>query len=161
MGILQKLIRRLSDIAGLALAAMIGLTVADILMKNLLHQPITGAFESVELLLAIIVFFGLPEVFHSRSNIAVDVADHLVKPRLRAALKMFGDLSSLMFLLILGWAMLSPAWDTIVYPQNTQELGIPLFFYWLIILIGTAITIIATAAAGAFQGRRPIAGDEK
>ena len=160
MGSLLRLTKRLSDFGALALAAMILLTIADILMKNLFRRPITGVFELVEFLMVIVVFFGMPEVFRSQSNICVDVADHLVEGKARAAIRTFGALTSLFFLLILGWAMLSPAWDTIAYPQNTQEVGMPMFAYWLPILAGTALTIFMAAVVGWLHVRGDAAGDE-
>jgi TRAP-type C4-dicarboxylate transport system permease small subunit len=148
MSFLPRLTKRLSDVAALALVAMIFLTIADVLMKNVFHRPINGVFELVEFLMVIAVFFGVPEVFRSRSNICVDVADHLVTGKTQAAIRTFSSLASLFFLLILGWAMLAPAWDTIVYPQNTQEIGLPMYAYWFPILAGTALTIVATVRVG-------------
>ena len=142
---LRRLINSLSDIAALAIAGMIFLTIADVLMKNVFHRPIAGVFEIVELLLVVAVFFGLPEVFRTGANICVDVVDHMVGPAARHILHLIGAGVSLGFLLLLGWAMIAPAWDTVAYPQNTQEAGIPVFAYWIPILTGTALTIIATA----------------
>lgn len=160
MGFLLRLTRSLSDVAALAIFAMILLTIADVLMKNLFNRPVTGVFELVEFLMVIAVFFGMPEVFRSHSNICVDVVDHLVKDRGRTVIRTFGALASLFFLLILGWAMLGPAWDTVVYPQSTQEVGIPMFAYWLPILAGTALTIIATVMVGWLHAGLDAAWDE-
>ncbi|MBI1201227.1 MAG: TRAP transporter small permease subunit [Rhodopseudomonas sp.] len=159
MAWLAHVTRRLSDGAAIALVAMMLLTIADILMKNLFHRPINGVFELVEFLMVVAVFFGLADVFLSQSNICVDVADHLVAGRARTAIALFGTLASLAFLLILGWAMLAPAWDTVVYPQDTQEIGIPLIAYWVPILAGVAVTIVATATVGWWQARGKTSGD--
>lgn len=159
MGLLPQLTRRFSDVAALALVAMMLLTIADIVMKNLFHRPLSGTFELVEFLMVISVFFGMPEVFRSQSNICVDLIDHLVNICTQAAIRIFGALSSLLFLLILAWAMLGPAWDTVAYPQNTQEIGIPLFAYWVPILLGTALMIAATMT-GLSQGRGHAAVDQ-
>ena len=72
---LKRLTQFLSDIAALAIAAMALLTVADIVTKNAFNRPIKGTFEIVELLLVLVVFFGVAEVFRSDSNICVDIAD--------------------------------------------------------------------------------------
>lgn len=151
---LRQTTRSLSDFAALAILAMILVTIADVIMKNVFRRPIAGVFEVMELMLVVAVFFGLPDVFRSGANICVDVADHLVGPRARDGLHLFGAGASLGFLLLLGWAMIAPAWDTIVYPQNTQEAGIPIFLYWVPILAGTAMTIVATAVVGWSHLRR-------
>lgn len=143
---LKHLTRWASDVAAAAIAAMAVLTVADILMKNALNRPIKGTFELVELLLTIVVFLGIAEVFRSDGNVCVDVADQVLSPRRLAWLKILGAFAALGFLLLMGWAMLAPAMDTVAYPQYTQETGISLAVYWLPILAGTALAVIAAAA---------------
>lgn len=160
MGLLPRLTRILSEVAAWALVTMIILTIADVLMKNLFHRPINGVFELVEFLMVIVVFFGMPEVFRSQSNICVDIADHLVNGSARSAINIFGAMATLLFFLIFGWAMLGPAWDTVVYPQNTQEIGLPMIAYWVPILAGTAVTIVATIVVGWRHARGDAAGDE-
>ena len=156
-GAAQRLLKRttqwMSDLAAVAILAIIVVTIADVAMKNAVGLPIRGAFELVELLLVIVVFFGLPEVFRSESNICVDVIDHAVGPRGRSRLQVFGALASLGFLLLLMWAMIAPALDTVRYPQWTQELGLPLYAQWAVILFGAAITIVAAIGAGAARLR--------
>ena len=144
---LKRLTQFLSDIAALAIAAMALLTVADTVTKNAFNRPIKGTFEIVELLLVLVVFFGVAEVFRSGSNICVDIADQMLSPKLTAALKMVGAFASLVFLVLMGFAMIGPAMDTVIFPQWTQETGIPLYAYWTPILAGTAIAIIAAAVS--------------
>ncbi len=145
MSILKRVTQSLSDVAAVAIAGIILVTIADVLMKNLFNRPIRGAFELVEFLLVCVVFFGFAEVFRSDANICVDVVDHAVGPRGRAALQAFGAAASFGFLLLLMWAMIAPAWDTVTYPQWTQEIGIPLYAYWIPILAGIALAIVAAA----------------
>ena len=147
MPLLKRLTQWLSDAAAVAIAAMIFLTIADIGMKNLFNRPIKGTFELVELLLVFTVFLGFAEVFRSDSNICVDVADQMLSPKHAAVLKIIGGFASLVFLALMGWAMLGPAMDTVTYPQWTQETGIPLYAYWAPILAGTALAIVASGAA--------------
>ena len=143
MSILKRVTQGSCEVAMLAVLGIILVTLADVLMENLFHRPVKGAFELVELLLGFVVFFGIADVFRSEANICVDVIDHAVGSRGRSVLQAFGAFSSFTFLLILGWAMIGPAWDTVTYPQWTQEIGIPLYAFWVPILIGTALAIIA------------------
>ena len=66
----KRMTQFLSDFAALAIAAMALLTIADIVMKNAFNRPIKGTFEIVELLLVLVVFFGLAEVFRSDATSA-------------------------------------------------------------------------------------------
>lgn len=147
MSPLKKLTQWLSDLAAVAIAAMMMFTIADIVMKNMFNQPIKGTFELVELMLVLVVFLGFAEVFRSDANISVDVVDYGVSEKVRRLLKIFGATASLVFLLLMFWAMVAPAWDTVKYPQWTQELGLPIYAYWAVIIVGTILTIIAAAVA--------------
>ena len=158
---LKRLTQWLSDLAAVAIAGMIFLTIADIVMKNLFNRPIKGTFELVELFLVFVVFFGFAEVFRSDSNICVDLADQMLSAKRTAVLKIIGGFSSLVFLLLMGWAMLGPAMDTVTYPQWTQETGIPLYAYWAPILAGTALAIVASATIVWLQMRPDHTKDER
>jgi TRAP-type transport system small permease protein len=156
---LKQITQWLSDGAAIAIAAMIAITIADVLMKNVFNRPIKGAFELVELMLVFVVFFGLAEIFRSDTNICVDVVDQFVSAPRQAAMKAFGAVASLVFLLLMGWAMIGPWLDTVRYPQRTQELGIAHTLYWMPILVGTVVTIVA-AAVVAWTHVRPPAGQD-
>lgn len=159
MKIIEWLTSRLAGLGAIFVAAMMLLTIADILMKNIFHQPVRGTFELVELSLVFAVFCGLPEIFRRDANIVVDVFDHLLRSGSVSALKLFGAAVTLAFLLLLGWAVIAPALDTIAYPQFTQEAGVPLTTFWVPIILGIGLTIVCTALAGVREIRRRTAKD--
>ena len=158
---LKRLTQFLSDLAAIAIAAITLLTIADILMKNVFKKPNRGTFELVELLLVFVVFFGFAEVFRSDGNICVDVADQILSTKRTAVLKLFGALASLILLLLMGWAMIGPAMDTVTYPQKTQETGIPLYVYWAPILAGTALAVVASSVVVWLQLKPGALKDER
>jgi TRAP-type C4-dicarboxylate transport system permease small subunit len=145
---LKHLTGWLSAVAAFGIFAMMLITIADVLTHNLFHRPIRGTFELVELLLVIVVFLGIPEVFRSEGNITVDVIDHFVGSSTRLLLCGVALTVTLGFLLLLGFAMIAPAMDTISFPEHKQETGLPTSLFWFPILFGTAIATIATAGAG-------------
>jgi hypothetical protein len=65
-------------------------------------------------------------------------------PKTIATLDRFANVISLIFMLILGYAMLAPSWDTVLFPETKQETGIPTYVIWVPILLGTLVSIIAT-----------------
>jgi TRAP-type C4-dicarboxylate transport system permease small subunit len=141
----------MSDVATLFVASMMLLTIVDILSKNMFNRPISGTFELVELSLVFAVFLGIPVIFLKDANIVVDVLDHMLAPRPVVVLKLFGAGVTLVFLLLLGWAVIAPATDTIKYPQYTQEAGVPHSVFWLPILLGIGLSIICTVLIVAQQ----------
>jgi TRAP-type C4-dicarboxylate transport system permease small subunit len=61
----------LNWIAGVAVTAMMLLTVTDILLRAG-GRPIVGTYEVVSLLLAIVIGFGIPQVSLDRGHVSMD-----------------------------------------------------------------------------------------
>jgi TRAP-type C4-dicarboxylate transport system permease small subunit len=57
------------------LFALMVLTCADVIGRYFLAQPVTGAFEITEMLLAALIFAGLPLVTLRNEHVTVDVLD--------------------------------------------------------------------------------------
>ena len=59
----------------MALAAMMLVTVADVVLRAVANLPIRGTLEIVELLLACAFFLALPASFLRDEHIVVDIVD--------------------------------------------------------------------------------------
>lgn len=139
---LERLTIALTTLASIALAFMASITVCDVVMKNLIHRPIRGTFDLVDLTLVVVVFLGLPDVFRRGTNIVVDVADHFLTPSCRQFLVIFARVLTLLFMLLILYAMVRPASDAVVYPEHQQETGISTWVLWSVILFGTASSVL-------------------
>jgi TRAP-type C4-dicarboxylate transport system permease small subunit len=105
----------------------------------------------------VFVFHGMASVFLQRQNIVIDIIDSLVGNKLRDVLIRWSDLVSIGCLLLLGWAMLSPAWQAYLYGDRKIELGLPLFVLWILAgtgMIGTILCAIGALIAGPAHGDR-------
>jgi TRAP-type C4-dicarboxylate transport system permease small subunit len=145
---MAKLTGFLSTVSGVALALIVLLTVADVVMANLLQRPIIGAIEVVETALAFVFFLGIGEIFRGEHNIMVDVSDHFTGPRTRNRLRLFGAVLTVVFLVLMGWAMLAPAGDAWRFGDRKADSGIPLAVLWVPALFGTLIAIVAALQVG-------------
>jgi len=135
--------RALGAIAALFLAAMVLLTVADVLLRALFNYPLRGMLELIELGLACTVFLGLPAVFLRDANLVVDVLDQVARPALVRLLKLLGALLSLGVLAVMAWQMLPLARGMYEFGDVTSDLSIPKIYYWIPVLVG----VVASAAA--------------
>ncbi|KFK58598.1 C4-dicarboxylate ABC transporter, partial [Vibrio vulnificus] len=66
----------LGSLAALSLFLMMVITFIDVVSRNLLNAPILGSTETVEVLLAIMVFMAFPLVSWQEENICVDLLDN-------------------------------------------------------------------------------------
>jgi TRAP-type C4-dicarboxylate transport system permease small subunit len=141
-------------LAAFFLAAMMLVTVADVVLRAFFNIPILGTAELVEFGLACAVFFGLPAVFLRDEHLVVDVIDHFASVRLVRVLDLAGALVSLGVLGVMGWQMLPVARAMYEFGDVTSSLSIPKIYYWVPVLIG----VFASAAATLFfiaRWRRP------
>ena len=135
--------RVLGYAAAAFLAAMVLLTVADVLLRALFNYPIRGMLELIELGLACTIFVALPAVFLRDEHLVVDVIDHLVPARLVRLLDLAGAVVSLVVLACMGWYMLPIAQNMYEFGDVTSDLSIPRIWYWAPVLFG----VVASAAA--------------
>jgi TRAP-type transport system small permease protein len=137
--------------AGVALVAMMLLTVADIALRMVFAAPIRGSYELVELLLACTFFLALPAVFLRGEHIVVDLIDG-VAPALVPTLKRLAGVIGIAILAVMGWQGVIAAGDTLVFGDVTADLGLPRILHWAALLIGIFGACLAVLAV-MLQGR--------
>ena len=131
-------------LAAVFLAAMMLLTVADVVLRHVFSYPIRGMLELVELGLACTVFLALPAVFLRDENLVVDVIDHLAPPGVVRLLDLAGAAVSLGVLVVMAWEMLPLARAMVEFGDVTSDLSIPKLYYWIPVLLGVIASALAT-----------------
>lgn len=139
----------LSRLAGygsaLFLAAMMMITVADVILRALFNLPITGAYDLVQLFLVGTVFLSIPEVFLHDENIVIDFVDHIFGPFAVGLLKAIANLAALAFLALLSWRMIQPALDAMRFGETSPDLSIPIVVHWTLMIAGIVIALPTAA----------------
>jgi TRAP-type C4-dicarboxylate transport system permease small subunit len=74
----------LAVIAMVAIMFMMFLTATDVTMRKFFNEPITGSLEILEVVLALIVFFGLARSQRLRVHVGMDLAFDRLKGHARA-----------------------------------------------------------------------------
>jgi TRAP-type C4-dicarboxylate transport system permease small subunit len=133
--------------AGVFLAAMMLLTVADVMLRAAFNTPIRGTYDLVELLLACTFFAALPAVFLRDEHIVVDVIDTFT-PRRVPGLKRGAEALAVLVLGVMAWQGWIAAADTLAFGDVTADLGLPRILHWVALLagvIGAGIAALAMA----------------
>src|SRR5437879_4760585 len=136
-------------LAAVFLAAMMLLTVADVVLRAVFNRPIHGTFELIELCLACTIFVALPAVFLRDEHLVVDVVDHLALPAVVKLLDLLGAIASLAVLSLMFWQMVPLARDMQEFGDVTADLSIPKLFYWIPVLLGVGASALARAPPSA------------
>jgi TRAP-type C4-dicarboxylate transport system permease small subunit len=138
------LARVFGTLAAFFLAAMMLLTVADVLLRAFFSYPIQGMLELIELGLACTIFVALPAVFLRDEHLVVDVIDHFAGPRLVRLLDLLGALLSLVVLAVMAWQMVPLARAMHEFGDVTSDLSIPRIYYWIPVLVGIIASALTT-----------------
>ena len=132
------------SVAAAFLAAMMLLTVADVLLRTFFNLPIQGMLELIELGLACTMFLGMPAVFIRGEHLVVDVVDQLTRPSVVRLLDLFGALISFSVLAVMAWQMVPVARAMYEFGDVTSDLSIPKIYYWIPVLLGVVASALAT-----------------
>ena len=145
-GWLAALCRAFAGIGGLALLAMMLMTVASVTLRGINRRPISGDFELVEMGSAIAIFCFLPWCQLRGGNVLVDFFTQRTGPRANHLLEALGDLLYLLIAALLLWRMWHGAGEMRSYGEQTMVLRLPIWISFVVILPAMAL-LVATCAA--------------
>ena len=120
---------------------MMLITAVDVAGRYLLNRPLPGGFELTELLLAALIYCGLPLVSARREHIVIDTFDPYFSPRFKRALDMIAEVVCALTLAGVGFLIFSRAVRVAGYGDTTNVLKLPLAP--IVYLMGTMIVIAA------------------
>mgnify|MGYP000057740588 CR=1 FL=1 len=100
----SDVLRRLEDAAlVLLLSAMILIGGAQIVMRNLLGQALSGADESQRLIVLWLAVLGAVAASRDRKQLRIDLVSRYLKGRVRLALEAFADLLTAAVAGVIAW----------------------------------------------------------
>jgi len=118
--------RALGAIAATVLFAMMMLTAADVVGRYVLNRPVPGSFEVTEMMLAALIYCGLPLVSQRREHIVIDTFDYLMSRGVKRGLDMAAEVLCSATLFGLAWLVFGRAGRVASYGDTTNVLKLPL-----------------------------------
>ncbi|HTQ73723.1 MAG TPA: TRAP transporter small permease [Burkholderiales bacterium] len=132
--------------AALMLCLML-LTCVDVVGRYFFNTPVTGGFEMTELLLAALIFAGLPLVTLRSEHIVVDLLDPVTPHWLFRAQHVLATLIGIACTGYLAWRLGLRAEELALRGETTSQLGFRLsWLTWAMSLLMalTAAALVAT-----------------
>lgn len=130
-------------VAAYGMAAIV--TVADIIGRRL-GYPVAGVVDLVQLCVVTGAWLVMPWAFLSAAHVSVDFLIRAIPAPLRVPLQI---LAAALTLGLVG-LMLWQGWLTFetrtMFGDKSQQLGIPIAWYWYPLLVGLAMSLIAIPA---------------
>ena len=105
---------------------MMMITAVDVIGRYVLNKPLTGGFEITEMLLAALIYCGLPLVSQRREHIVIDTFDPLMSARVKRALDVVAEIVCSLTLGGIGYLIFRRAARVAEYGDTTNVLKLPL-----------------------------------
>ena len=145
--------------AALALLAMMLLTFFDVIGRKFLDRSIVGSVETIELLMLVVIFFGLPLTSLRGEHVIFDLLDRVLPRFLQRIQHRLSNGICTVLMLGGAWLVWVRAGRTVEQGDITAQLAIPMGpFYYL-----AAAMLVATAGMHlwlAIQPPVPVADDD-
>jgi len=145
MWIIEEAARWLTRVAALFLLFMMGINVVDVTLRAAFDAPIFGTYEIVELTLAAVAFFAIPEAFLRNEHVTIELIDQIAPKKVVDFLRVFGLGVTLVFFGLLVYYMIPPAIDAVTYNDVSFDLHIPLIWRGSLVLFAMAVALVAVA----------------
>jgi len=124
--------------AAVILFVLMAVTFVDVIGRYLFNHPLSGAFETTELLMLVLIFAGLPLVSRADEHVTMDFIDSLLGPRGLAAAMRLTHLVCAATMALLAWLVWVKAGRIASYGDTTDVLQITVapFVYFMSLMIG-------------------------
>ncbi|MEQ1804745.1 MAG: TRAP transporter small permease [Burkholderiaceae bacterium] len=140
-GLTDKLEAALGTASAAVLFAMMLVTTVDVIGRYLFNKPLAGGFELTEMMLAALIYCGLPLVSKRREHIVIDTFDAFMSPAVKRFFDVAADIVCFLTLSGIGYLIFRRAVRVAEYGDTTSVLKLPLAP--LAYAMGTMIVIAA------------------
>jgi TRAP-type transport system small permease protein len=126
----RKLTDKLEIALGTAAAAVLFLmmliTAVDVIGRYVFNKPLAGGFELTEMLLALLIYCGLPLVSKRREHIVIDTFDTFMSSDVKRFFDVLADVICFATLSGIGYLIFRRAFRVAEYGDTTNILKLPL-----------------------------------
>ncbi len=112
--------------SALVLFLMMMVTTVDVIGRYIFNKPLNGGFELTEMMLAALIYCGLPLVSQHREHIVIDTFDTFMSPKVKRALDVIAEIVCSLTLGGIGYLIFRRAARVADYGDTTSVLKLPL-----------------------------------
>jgi TRAP-type C4-dicarboxylate transport system permease small subunit len=116
----------LSLVSATVLFLMMMVTTVDVVGRYVFNKPLSGGFEVTEMMLAALIYCGLPLVSQRREHIVIDTFDPWMSARVKRGLDMMAEIVCSLTLAGIGYLIFRRAARVAAYGDTTSVLQWPL-----------------------------------
>lgn len=129
-------------VLGYAAAAL--LTVADVIGRQI-GLPVPGIVDLVQLFILGGAWLVIPYAFMTGAHVGVDLLVEAFPRSIEKPLRAVAGLAAIGLLSLMLMSCYETFQQQVMFGDRSQQLGIPVLYYWMPLLFGVALSIIAAA----------------
>jgi len=129
-------------VGGVALLALMGLTVSDALLRTFANRPILGGGDLVQVFLLVVVACSIPLCVASGRAIAIEIVVRLLPSLLRRTVERITSVISASILIYLAWRCHVNAGDAARFGETTMLLRIPFGPFYTVLALAFLLSAI-------------------
>lgn len=114
-------------VASAALVGMMLLTCTDVFMRYLFNNPITGTYDLVSLMGAVLVSFAMPYTMLKKGHVAVEILIQSLSRGKQLVIETLTHLLGISLFLVLVWRAILLSWDMKAAGEVTPTLLLPFY----------------------------------
>jgi TRAP-type C4-dicarboxylate transport system permease small subunit len=142
------LLRPLAWLGAALVFAMMALTFVDVVGRYVFNAPVKGSAEATELMLAVIVFAGLPLAAAAREHIRIDLLEHVLSERAKRRQVIFGFAFAALVTAFVAWRLALRAAELGRLGDLSSHLGFPLaWLAWFLAAVAVAVFVAVAVRA--------------
>jgi TRAP-type C4-dicarboxylate transport system permease small subunit len=122
----DRLETTLGAVSAVVLFLMMLVTTVDVVGRYVFNKPLAGGFELTEMMLAALIYCGLPLVSKRREHIVIDTFDTFMSRGVKRFFDVFADLVCFLTLSGIGYLIFRRAARVAEYGDTTSVLKLPL-----------------------------------
>jgi TRAP-type C4-dicarboxylate transport system permease small subunit len=140
---LDKVFALLAGAGTASLIVAIAMVALDVVIRKIMQRSLVGTVDVTELVVMIAAFTALPLVFLRKGHVSVEIVTDLMPPRWRALFQGIGALLGAGLFAAIGYLAFQPARLSISAGDVSQDLALPLAWYWIPMIAGCFLGALA------------------
>jgi TRAP-type C4-dicarboxylate transport system permease small subunit len=149
-------VRALAAVSGAGIVAMMLLTCADVFLRYLFNAPIEGTLDVTQMLMVIVVFFGLAYCGWTGGHVVVDLLREFLPAGILVPLAVLVNATGAVAMLAMAWQSVETSFTYMITGETPMTVLIPKYpFIWV-----AAFGALSYAAILIFKTVRPDERDD-
>jgi len=140
--LIETLCRLLTWIGGALMLVAILVTVSDVIARALFKTGYIGIVDVTQFAVIGFAYLAMPLAFFKNEHVAIGLYDHRLGKKADHILRLFALLLAMGVLFIIVYYGWTQANRTVRYGDVSQNVEIPMIYFWTMVLGGSAISIL-------------------